>query len=92
MCFLEARNLAQVTYAINHSLGRFFINIKEKLSEIIYDNTGAKIPASGNLSADQDAEDSILRRMESASPVIIDIDDLIIDPYESKEEDEEKLR
>ncbi|CAD6217006.1 unnamed protein product [Miscanthus lutarioriparius] len=51
---------------------------------------GAKIPACGNLSEDQVAEDSMLQRVESTSPVITDIDDLIIDPYESEEEDEEK--
>jgi myb proto-oncogene protein len=31
----------------------------------------------------------MLQRVESTSPVITDIDDLIIDPYESEEEDEE---
>ncbi|OQU90308.1 transcription factor MYB124 isoform X2 [Sorghum bicolor] len=49
------------------------------------------IPACGNSSKDQVAEDSnsMLQRVESTSPVITDIDDLIIDPYESEEEDEE---
>jgi myb proto-oncogene protein len=32
----------------------------------------------------------MLQRVESTSPVITDIDDLIIDPYEREEEDEEK--
>jgi len=41
------------------------------------------------LSEDQVAEDSMLQRVESTS-VITDIDDLIIDPYEREEEDEEK--
>ncbi|XP_062186401.1 transcription factor MYB124-like [Phragmites australis] len=51
---------------------------------------GAEIPASENLS--EVAEDSKLQCMESTSPVVTDFDDLIIDPYESKEEDEQKLR
>ncbi|XP_066400437.1 uncharacterized protein [Miscanthus floridulus] len=50
---------------------------------------GAKIPACGNLSEDQVAEDSMLQRVESTS-AITDIDDLIIDLYEREEEDEEK--
>jgi transcription factor MYB, plant len=37
------------------------------------------------------AEDSRLQCMES-TPVVIYVDDLIVDPYESKEEDEQKLR
>jgi len=41
------------------------------------------------LSEDQVAEDSMLQRVESTS-AITDIDDLIIDPYEREEEDEEK--
>lgn len=44
----------------------------------------------GNLSEDQVAEGSVLQRVESISPVITDIDDLLVDPYESEEEDEEK--
>ncbi|CAL5085757.1 unnamed protein product [Urochloa decumbens] len=47
---------------------------------------GAKIPASESLS--EVAEDSRLQCVESTSPVLTDIDDFIIDPYESKEEDE----
>ncbi|KAL6841723.1 hypothetical protein ACP4OV_028235 [Aristida adscensionis] len=38
------------------------------------------------------AEDCSLQRVESTSPVLIDFDDLIIDPYESKEEDEQMSR
>jgi transcription factor MYB, plant len=38
------------------------------------------------------AEDSMLQCMESTPPVVTDLDDLIVDPYESKEEDEQKLR
>ena len=71
-------------------LRQILIYIKERLSEIVDDKTGAKIPACGNLSEDQVAKDSMLQRVESTSPVITDIDDLIIDPYESEEEDEEK--
>nr|CAB3458683.1 unnamed protein product [Digitaria exilis] len=51
---------------------------------------GTKIPASENLS--KVAEDSMLQRVESTSPVLTDFDDYIIDPYESKEEDEQNLR
>ncbi|CAL5084190.1 unnamed protein product [Urochloa decumbens] len=47
-------------------------------------------PASESLS--EVAEDSRLQRMESTSPVLTDIDDFIIDPYESKEEDEQNSR
>ncbi|CAN6226197.1 unnamed protein product [Urochloa humidicola] len=47
-------------------------------------------PASESLS--EVAEDSRLQRVESTSPVLTDIDDFIIDPYESKEEDEQNLR
>lgn len=71
-------------------LRQILIYIKERLSEIVDYKTGAKIPACGNLSEDQVAEDSMLQRVESTSPVITDIDDLIIDPYEREEEDEEK--
>jgi hypothetical protein len=38
------------------------------------------------------AEDSMLQCMGSTPPVVIDFDDLIVDPYESKEEYEKKLR
>ncbi|CAL5061483.1 unnamed protein product [Urochloa decumbens] len=50
----------------------------------------AKIPASESLS--EVAEDNRLQRVESTSPVLTDIDDFIIDPYESKEDDEKNLR
>lgn len=64
--------------------------MKERLSEFFYDKTGAKMTGCGNLSEDQVAEGSVLQRVESISPVITDIDDLLVDPYESEEEDEEK--
>ncbi|CAN6219600.1 unnamed protein product [Urochloa humidicola] len=47
-------------------------------------------PASESLS--EVAEDSRLQHVESTSPVLTDIDDFIIDPYEGKEEDEQSLR
>ncbi|CAN6206165.1 unnamed protein product [Urochloa humidicola] len=47
-------------------------------------------PASESLS--EVAEDSRLQLVESTSPVLTDIDDFIIDPYESNEEDEQNLR
>lgn len=51
---------------------------------------GAKMTGCGNLSEDQVAEGSVLQRVESISPVITDIDDLLVDPYDSEAEDEEK--
>ncbi|OEL13752.1 hypothetical protein BAE44_0025231 [Dichanthelium oligosanthes] len=47
-------------------------------------------PASENLS--NVAQDSRLQCVESTSPDLTDFDDFIIDPYESKEEDEQNLR
>ncbi|TVU23132.1 hypothetical protein EJB05_30275 [Eragrostis curvula] len=51
---------------------------------------GTVLPASEKLI--EVAEDSMLHCMESTPPIVTDFDDLIVDPYEGKEEDEEKLR
>ncbi|XP_062189100.1 transcription factor MYB124-like isoform X2 [Phragmites australis] len=51
---------------------------------------GAGISASENLS--EVAEEIRLQSVESTSPVLIDFDDFIVDPYESKDEDEQKSR
>ncbi|KAL6657552.1 hypothetical protein ACP70R_005332 [Stipagrostis hirtigluma subsp. patula] len=51
---------------------------------------GAEIPASENLC--EVAEDGRLQIVDSTSPVLLDFDDLIVDPYESKEDVEQKSR
>ncbi|GJN10939.1 hypothetical protein PR202_ga29089 [Eleusine coracana subsp. coracana] len=51
---------------------------------------GTQMPASENLG--EVAEGSMIRCMESTPPIVTDFDDLIVDPYESEEEDEQKFR
>ncbi|KAJ1291998.1 hypothetical protein BS78_02G359400 [Paspalum vaginatum] len=68
-------------------------NCKEDNSlcrNMLSENLGAEIPASRNLH--EVAEDNMIQHVEPTSPVLTDIDDLIVDPYEGQEEDEEKLR
>lgn len=67
-----------------------FVALSRMLSEILEAKTGAKLPASENLS--EVAADNRLQRVESTSPGLTDFDDFIIDPYENTEEDEQVIR